>query len=66
MVFHCMLRNAEVNTVVVRSYPISAKISEDLREYLEKLVDRGIAINTSEAVKICIRYAKQKRMEEEL
>ncbi len=52
--------------IVIRSYPISAKISEDLKIYLEKLVDRGIAINTSEAVKICIRYAKQKKMEEEI
>ncbi len=56
----------EVVIIVIRSYPISAKISEDLRLYLEKLVDKGIAINTSEAVKICVRYAKQKKMEEEI
>ena len=56
----------EVVAIVIRSYPISAKISEDLKIYLEKLVDRGIAINTSEAVKICVRYAKQKKMEEEI
>ncbi|MCX9011330.1 MAG: hypothetical protein OIN66_09425 [Candidatus Methanoperedens sp.] len=56
----------EVVAIVIRSYPISAKISEDLKIYLEKLVDRGIAINTSEAVKICIRYAKQKKMEDEI
>ncbi len=67
MVFYCMLKNTnEVDIIVIRSYPISAKISEDLKLYLEKLVDRGIAINTSEAVKICIRYAKQKKMEEEI
>lgn len=52
--------------IVSRSYAISARVSEDLKDYLEKLVDRGIAINTSEAVKICVRYAKQKKMEEEL
>lgn len=55
-----------MDVIVSRSYAISARISEDLKTYLEKLVDRGIAINTSEAVKICIRYAKQKKMEEEL
>jgi Arc/MetJ-type ribon-helix-helix transcriptional regulator len=55
-----------VIAMVIRSFPISAKISEDLKNYLEKLVDRGIAINTSEAVKICVRYAKQKKMEEEI
>jgi Arc/MetJ-type ribon-helix-helix transcriptional regulator len=41
-------------------------VSEDLKNYLDALVERGMAINTSEAVKICIRYAKQKKMEEEL
>ncbi|KAF5418087.1 MAG: hypothetical protein C5S45_09850 [Candidatus Methanocomedens sp.] len=41
-------------------------MSEDLKNYLDTLVERGMAINTSEAVKICIRYAKQKKMEEEL
>ncbi len=51
---------------IARSYAISARISEDSKQYLDKLVDLGIAINTSEAVKICIRYAKQKKMEEEL
>ncbi len=52
--------------IVSRSHAISARISEDLKAYLEKLVDRGIAINTSEAVKICVRYAKQKKMEDEI
>jgi len=41
-------------------------VAEDLKNYLDTLVERGMAINTSEAVKICIRYAKQKKMEEEL
>jgi len=49
-----------------RSFAISARISEDSKNYLDNLVEMGIAINTSEAVKICIRYAKQKKMEEEL
>jgi Arc/MetJ-type ribon-helix-helix transcriptional regulator len=49
-----------------RSYPVSTRISNDLKEYLDSLVEQGIAINTSEAIKICIRYAKQKKMEEEL
>jgi Arc/MetJ-type ribon-helix-helix transcriptional regulator len=49
-----------------RSYPVSARISEDSKNYLEKLVEMGIAINTSEALKLCVRYAKQKKMEEEL
>ncbi len=67
MVFYCILKYTnEVVAIVIRSYPVSAKISEDLKTYLERLVDRGIAINTSEAVKICIRYAKQKKMEEEI
>jgi Arc/MetJ-type ribon-helix-helix transcriptional regulator len=42
------------------------RVAEDLKNYLDTLVERGMAINTSEAVKICIRYAKQKKMEEEL
>ncbi|MBE0521812.1 MAG: hypothetical protein IBX39_06030 [Candidatus Methanoperedenaceae archaeon] len=58
--------NVEVVAISSRSHPISARISEDSIQYLDKLVDLGIAINTSEAVKICIRYAKQKKMEEEL
>lgn len=49
-----------------RSYPVSARISEDSKLYLDKLVEMGIAINTSEALKLCVRYAKQKRMEEEI
>jgi len=49
-----------------RSYPVSARISEDSRTYLDKLVEMGIAINRSEALKLCVRYAKQKKMEEEL
>jgi len=48
------------------SYPVSARVSEDSKQYLDKLVDMGIAINTSEALKICIRYAKQKKMEDEI
>ncbi len=49
-----------------RSYPVSARVSEDMKQYLDSLVDTGIAINTSEALKLCLRYAKQKKMEEEL
>ena len=49
-----------------RSYPVSARISEDSKEYLQHLVEEGVAINMSEALKICIRYAKQKKMEEEI
>ncbi|MGM0771836.1 MAG: hypothetical protein ACQESU_09580 [Halobacteriota archaeon] len=49
-----------------RSYPVSARISEDSKQYLQHLVEEGVAINTSEALKICIRYAKQKKMEEEI
>lgn len=49
-----------------RSYPVSARISEDSKLYLDRLVEMGIAINTSEALKLCVRYAKQKKMEEEL
>ena len=49
-----------------RSYPVSARVSEDIKQYLSGLVEMGIAINTSEALKLCIRYAKQKKMEEEL
>lgn len=49
-----------------RSYAVSARISENMKNYLLDLVDNGIAINTSEAVKLCIRYAKQKKMEDEL
>ncbi len=51
---------------MTRSYPVSARISEDSKIYLESLVEMGIAINKSEALKLCIRYAKQKKMEEEL
>ena len=49
-----------------RSYAVSARVSEDSKQYLERLVDMGIAINKSEALKLCIRYAKQKKMEEEI
>ncbi len=49
-----------------KSYAVSARISEDSKLYLEKLVEMGIAINKSEALKLCIRYAKQKKMEDEL
>lgn len=49
-----------------RSYPVSARVSEDMKQYLDNLVSAGIAINTSEALKLCVRYAKQKKMEEEL
>jgi len=49
-----------------RSHAVSARVSEDSKLYLEKLVDMGIAINISEALKICVRYAKQKKMEDEL
>ncbi|MBP2029313.1 Arc/MetJ-type ribon-helix-helix transcriptional regulator [Methanohalophilus levihalophilus] len=49
-----------------RSYPVSARVSEDMKQYLDSLVNKGIAINTSEALKLCVRYAKQKKMEEEL
>jgi len=49
-----------------RSYAVSARVSEDSKLYLEMLVERGIAINKSEALKICIRYAKQMKMEEEI
>jgi hypothetical protein len=49
-----------------KSYPVSARVSEDSKKYLEKLVDMGIAINTSEALKLCIRFAKQNNMEEKL
>ena len=49
-----------------RSYPVSARVSEDMKQYLDNLVNTGIAINTSEALKLCLRYAKQKKMEEEL
>ncbi len=52
--------------ITIRSHAISARVSGDLKNYLDTLVERGMAINTSEAVKICIRYAKQKKMEEEL
>ncbi|MBN2489176.1 MAG: hypothetical protein JXA98_09115 [Methanosarcinaceae archaeon] len=48
------------------SYPVSARVSENIKQYLDELVERGIAINTSEALKICIRYAKQKKMEDEI
>jgi Arc/MetJ-type ribon-helix-helix transcriptional regulator len=51
---------------MAQSYPVSTRISEDGKKYLDKLVEMGIAINTSEALKICVRYAKQKKMEEEL
>ncbi len=51
---------------MANSYPVSARISEDSKVYLDTLVEMGIAINRSEAMKLCIRYAKQKRMEEEL
>jgi len=47
-----------------RSYPVSARVSEDINQYLEKLVSSGLAINRSEALKLCIRYAKQMKMEE--
>ncbi len=49
-----------------RSYPISARVSEDIKNYLDGLVEKGLAINRSEALKICVRYAKQKKMEEEI
>ncbi|WP_172633394.1 ribbon-helix-helix protein, CopG family [Methanosalsum zhilinae] len=49
-----------------RSYPVSARVSEDSKDYLDKLVEMGIAINRSEALKICIRYAKQNKMEDEM
>ncbi|MDR6223561.1 hypothetical protein [Methanococcoides alaskense] len=49
-----------------RSYPVSARVSEDSKQYLQDLVQKGFAINMSEALKICIRYAKQKKMEEEI
>lgn len=49
-----------------RSYPVSARVSEDSKLYLDKLIELGIAINRSEALKICIRYAKHKKMEEEI
>jgi len=47
-----------------RSYSVSARVSEDINQYLEKLVNSGLAINKSEALKLCIRYAKQMKMEE--
>ena len=47
-----------------RSYAVSARVSEDSKQYLDSLVSKGIAINKSEALKICIRYAKQMKMEE--
>ncbi len=49
-----------------KSYPVSARVSEDSKIYLDKLIELGIAINRSEALKICIRYAKHKKMEEEI
>ncbi len=49
-----------------RSYPVSARVSEDIKNYLDDLVENGLAINRSEALKICIRYAKHKKMEEEI
>lgn len=49
-----------------RSYAVSARVSENSKQYLEKLVEKGIAINKSEALKLCIRYAKQMKMEEEI
>ncbi|OJH48809.1 hypothetical protein MPF_1657 [Methanohalophilus portucalensis FDF-1] len=49
-----------------KSYPVSARVSEDSKKYLENLVELGIAINTSEALKLCIRFAKQNNMEEKL
>jgi hypothetical protein len=49
-----------------KSYPVSARVSENIKQYLDELVEKGIAINTSEALKLCIRYAKQKKMEDEI
>ena len=47
-----------------RSYPVSVRVSEDINQYLKKLVNIGIAINKSEALKLCVKYAKEIKMEE--